>query len=425
MERAALVLPSEIPWEELSGEALEELLFWLCDAMGAKDLQWRVGSTSGPSSDRGRDIQAVFNVPSPDGELVPQTWWIQAKGRSKTVEPDAVKGAAVDAQSDSPDVLVIATNSRYSNPTRDWLAEFQAKHPRPDVRLWDRESLERLVVRNPSVVLRSIPQALSPQGQVEAAATRFWDRLEYPNANLLDPLWSNRGDVDLDWRALWALVAAEAAAGDLSHRSWGPAVEEKVLSDALVLGFANLLGWIVRAQETGISDDPAYEAAEYILASALLRLPTDFVVDVAKNPWRHVEPTDGASGKWDPEGMQSAADLLLKPIVGRLRSRLGDACVSDCVRIDADIDPPDRVDASGLWIQFLLDAEGVADPQEPDTGQLIMEKLSAPCNAGLDLGKDRHCPLFMGASRPWEETFPLYAEILRNRVEAYDAETSA
>jgi len=58
------VVPSEIPWAEMIGEALEELLYWLCDALGAHDLEWRAGSSSGTSIDDGRDLEGNVLAPA-------------------------------------------------------------------------------------------------------------------------------------------------------------------------------------------------------------------------------------------------------------------------------------------------------------------------------------------------------------------------
>jgi len=38
-----LIIPSEIPWDSIKGKNLEELLYWLFDSIGAKNLEWRVG----------------------------------------------------------------------------------------------------------------------------------------------------------------------------------------------------------------------------------------------------------------------------------------------------------------------------------------------------------------------------------------------
>lgn len=37
------VLPAPIPFADLKRQDLEECVFWPMDAMGAKDLEWRLG----------------------------------------------------------------------------------------------------------------------------------------------------------------------------------------------------------------------------------------------------------------------------------------------------------------------------------------------------------------------------------------------
>src|SRR4051794_17310177 len=107
-----LVIPTNIPWSRLKQAELEECLYWLLDALGAKDLEWRKGGTGGGAADQGRDLEATFHVPTPDDELDAQRWWIESKGRSKTVEPSAVKDAVVNVENRSDvAVVVIATNA--------------------------------------------------------------------------------------------------------------------------------------------------------------------------------------------------------------------------------------------------------------------------------------------------------------------------
>ena len=84
---ADLIIPSQIPWDRIKGKDLEELLYWLFDSMGAKDLEWRVGGKGSGAADQGRDLECSFYVSSPEGELIKQKWWVEAKGRKKTVEP--------------------------------------------------------------------------------------------------------------------------------------------------------------------------------------------------------------------------------------------------------------------------------------------------------------------------------------------------
>ena len=64
-----LVVPTNIPWESLKQANLEECLFWLLDSLGAKDIEWRKGGVGMGASDQGRDIEATFYMPTPDGDL--------------------------------------------------------------------------------------------------------------------------------------------------------------------------------------------------------------------------------------------------------------------------------------------------------------------------------------------------------------------
>ena len=114
-----LILPSEIPWDSIKGGDLEELLYWLFDSMGAKDLEWRIGGKGAGTADQGRDLELSFYVSSPDGNLVKQRWWIEAKGRARTVEPQEIKSSVLKAAGRSDiDVILIATKSVFSNTTR-------------------------------------------------------------------------------------------------------------------------------------------------------------------------------------------------------------------------------------------------------------------------------------------------------------------
>lgn len=91
------VIPARIPWNRLRGKDLEECMYWLLDSMGARDLEWRVGGVGQGAPDQGRDLQASFYMADPSGQLEKQTWWVEAKGRSRTVPSTMVKKATLDA----------------------------------------------------------------------------------------------------------------------------------------------------------------------------------------------------------------------------------------------------------------------------------------------------------------------------------------
>lgn len=242
-----LILPSEIPWSTIKGRDLEELLYWLFASMGAKNIEWRIGGKGGGASDQGRDLELTIFVPTDSGAFTRQSWWIEAKGRGGTVEPNAIKSAVLNAvANDQLDVLVIATNTNFSNPTRDWVKEWQRSHPKPEVRLWERCELEKLCSENPLAVIRLMHNALSPQGKVEVVRCRLWDFATFSDTPLLEDIWVNRDHVVLSERSLLSLVASEIAHGDITRRAWGANVSTEILRGSLQVGLLNVYHLIFR-----------------------------------------------------------------------------------------------------------------------------------------------------------------------------------
>ena len=67
-ENPQWVLPAGIPFAELKARDLEECVYWLMEAMGARDLEWRTGGAGGGAADGGR-VSKPRSTPSPDGEM--------------------------------------------------------------------------------------------------------------------------------------------------------------------------------------------------------------------------------------------------------------------------------------------------------------------------------------------------------------------
>ena len=371
MSKSNLVLPSEIPWANLRGEALEELIYWLCDAIGAVDLVWRAGSATGTSRDRGRDVEATFHVEEPGGDFRPERWWLQAKGRTKTLEPSAVKEAANDAQGASGlDVLVVATNSRFSNDTRDWVSEFQALHPRPVIKLWDRSQLERMVTAHPAVVARIAPQALSPQGRLEAASTAFWNRGQWPEVTELDAFWEQRSEREFSPDALLACVVGEASNGRLASHPWGGELDMEDLAVVLVNGLANSGALILRFQAMGRETRGLADGLAHLLACSLVRFSDETVLKFALDPWSYMNDSEDLA-------RETLRELLIEPVMGRLLNYFGAACVEDCVRVTADFDQREDGDIRDRWLTP-LPARYARRVEESDGRILIIETDDEP-----------------------------------------------
>lgn len=279
-----LVIPSQIPWDEIKGKDLEELLYWLFDSMGAKDLEWRKGGKGGGTSDQGRDLECTFYTSSPEGDLTQQKWWIEAKGRTATVDPTDIKESVLNVTGmDDVDVLVIATNSQFSNPTRDWIRKWQEKHKRPVVKLWERSSLERLASKHHLAVIRLYSKALSPQGKLEVARTKLWNYASFTDKPILEELWKNRENLTITHESLFALIASEMANGDIVKRSWAAAAKNEVLLTAIMHAFMNSFYIFFRINEAGSRQAPIRKSFSYLVLMAIDRVGAKVVSTLINN----------------------------------------------------------------------------------------------------------------------------------------------
>jgi hypothetical protein len=380
------VLPADIPFAELKGRDLEECAYWLLDAMGARDLEWRTGGAGGGAPDGGRDLEATFYVPTPDGEMEPQRWWIECKGRKGTVEPDEVKSAANNSLARADlSYLVIVTNTTFSNPTRDWVKQWQTIHARPRVRLWDQGTLERLLPQHPNVVLRLFSEALSPAGLLKTIQQRFWERLEYMPVKALHTFWSERDNIEVDPLERVALIANEVAHGNINDRPWAAQATDKQLLQTLQIAFSNLPYLMLRSQRAGVNQEPILAALAHLLVVALQVFPAEAIARIL------FENCLERDGEPFPD---EVVDVLLVPVVERLAGEMQDVCASDCERITSSgpttlVGPEDPVES--YWRR--LDPAG-APPDPNPTHHLLLERFSGVCKVGFELDKERSCPLF-------------------------------
>lgn len=376
-----LILPSELPWSELKGADLEELLYWLFDSMGAKDLEWRIGGTGSGASDQGRDLELAFFTESPDGTLSKQNWWVEAKGRTGTVDASDVKHAVHNAAGKSHvEVLVVATNSTFSNPTRDWVKEWQRDHPRPKVKLWERTELENLCSKNPLAVIRLHSRALSPQGKVEVASSKLWNYASLSDEPTLRSIWERRDGVAIDERSLFALVASEFANGDIGARPWAVFVPDGVLISTLGNGLINFLYLAFRANETGVRQEPLIRAISYLIMVATQRLGQATVSSLLSDVWN-----DADGGEY----AESVRDMILEPVLTTLQTELKDVCASDCQRVITDPTLLQEAEIKTYWDR-LRSSSGA---RSVDDRVLTIEDLKKPCKVGFPVGKEVGCPL--------------------------------
>ncbi|MFF3653312.1 restriction endonuclease [Streptomyces sp. NPDC002181] len=409
---------TRILWEKVSGLQLEELLYGLLDAMGANRLVWRAGSTSGiTASDGGRDLEAVFDRPGPDGELDRQTWWTECKGRSSTVERGAVQQAVLDASARAElDVLVVATNSRFSNPTRDWVDERTRAFARPMVRLWDRDQLDRLVQRYPTVAARYLPNSLSDEERLRMLVMRFQELGEEPTALDLQFFWKRR-----DWlTVLESSLLSEAVAMFLyaegiqipRQRPWWQLLTEPDTPAALVTALVNLPSWLGKADMARpLESMRVWAASSRILNASLLLLPEDLAAPLTCDIWEFV--TGGEEIKEDSQQLQLWHDSVLIPALAFARNDLLEPCAQDCSRVTAD-SPHEVNSLGGVEVWDLLVAGG---QKEPDSF-LVIESLGEPCTVGADVSDG--CPLVVSNKVTPENIVQSLQRVLKFRKETPD-----
>jgi Restriction endonuclease len=331
---------TRVPWTDVTGAQLEELLYGLLDAMGASSLTWRAGCTTGvTAADGGRDLEAVFDRPSPDGELDRRRWWVECKGRKETVERGAVQQAILDASARADiDVLVVATNSHFSNPTRDWVSERTRSFARPVVKLWDRDNLNRLVRQYSTVVARVLPSVLSNGDRLQLLVTRFEELGEEPMLLDLEFFWERRAwlmeqQSDLFTRAVAMFLYAEGVALP-RRRPWWRLLQESDAPVALI--------WALVQMPSLFGGEPLSRPLEIIrvLASAgriliacLLLLSDRIGIEMTLNPWRCVIGGDEVAD--NEEKLEAWRQGALLPVLAFVQSDLVDACASDCTRASA------------------------------------------------------------------------------------------
>lgn len=382
------VLPAGIPFTDLKSRDLEECVYWLLDAMGARDLEWRTGGSGAGAADGGRDLEATFYVPSPDGDMEPQRWWIECKGRKDTLEADAVKTAVRNALNDLS-YLVVVTNTTFSNPTRDWVKAWLQSNPRPRIKLWDRESLERLLSRHPTVVLRLFSEALSPAGLLKVMEQKFWTKLEYTPIRALQTFWRQRGSIEIDLMARFALIANEATHGSLVDRPWAAQAAPEERARLLSVVCQNLAYLRLATLKFGAAQEPILAAVAHLIIVLL----QDFsAVDVANLIVSSIGNTAKEKGLSVPENVMN---VLLMPVLDRVAGEMQDVCIADCDRIHALVDRTTLGEGhdpiASYWRRF--NPEGATDETQPKTNGFL-EKLDAPCRVGFDVGETRGCPLY-------------------------------
>lgn len=380
-EGKTFVLPTKIPWDSLKGKELEECVYWLLHGMGARDLQWRVGGTGQGAPDNGRDLEATFYSSDPDGEIHQQRWWIEAKGRAGTVEKEAVMSAAHSASATTKvDILVIVTNTQFSNPTLDWVNSWNTQGNKPKTRLWDRSTLERHLINRPEVVARFFSNALSTQGRLEFVRSQFWNQLQLAEGTLLKLFWKERKQLEWDSQALIAVILSEVANGSIGDRAWASTLTNEDLQDTFASVLINGPSILLRSHRTGNDMRGYTETLTYLLLTMLVRFKADSVADYIQTVW------DGTDAESLPEDVR---DAFVAPMINRLETEVFDICQSDCFRVSTEPKLLNEKQIENYWDRLKVQD---SKSEEEDKPIFFMEAFKIPCKVGFKSSQKHGCP---------------------------------
>lgn len=380
---------TQVIWNEVVGEQLEELLWALVEEMGATEMMWRAGSASGVNAaDGGRDIEATFTEPTEDGNVEKRRWWFEAKGRAGTISKDLVTSAAMSALAYSEvDVVAVCTNSVYSNPTLDWVREWNRKFDKPKLYLWDRAQLGILVRRYPLAAARILPEALADSQRLDILLSRFEQLGELPSPVDQDYFWAHRESVR-DHNTLVQLITMFVyGEDDLGSRPWTsllPLDSEtafEVITRAVVILPFRILHKLARPLDA----QRVIRCAAHMLVSVINNLDSGQIADIFEDP--QITVSEGKDQAADDEAVDIWKKEFLPYILSDLQLQLRDVCATDCARIITDSAAfPPAVDAKEYFRRL-----GWLPPK--DDRQLIIFHRDVPCVVGFSLGQDEGCPL--------------------------------
>lgn len=109
----------------------ENLVFDCMRAIGIRNLVWRT-----PGADMGRDIEGNVHVRDPSGHEESQSWYIECKKHSRSIDWPTIWKKLSYADNTKADVLFLVTNSNPSPNCETQIANWNRDKKKPSIRVW-------------------------------------------------------------------------------------------------------------------------------------------------------------------------------------------------------------------------------------------------------------------------------------------------
>lgn len=134
---------------ELTPNEFENLTLDLLSHLGLKNAVWRT-----PGRDGGRDIQGDIYTDDFSGYTSHQSWYVECKQYASTVSWPVVWEKIAYAESNSADVLLVATTSTLSPQAIDEVNRWNERRKTPSIRFWGGHEVQRRINMFPDILVK-------------------------------------------------------------------------------------------------------------------------------------------------------------------------------------------------------------------------------------------------------------------------------
>jgi hypothetical protein len=210
-------------------------------------------------------------------------------------------------------------------------------------------------------------EALSPQGRLELVRGRFWHHGMYASSEDLRSFWNHRDDLAWTPESILAVVASEAANGNLEEHPWCVVMLEGEMPAVLSNAFQNVGELFERAEQFGANTEALLDAVGYILVVSLWKLRAAATIDCIRAVWK----TTGDGRPTSQRFRDRVEKDVVVPIINHVRDTLCDACSDGCERVELDRNRLSDDDVAGFWKRF------VHQPDRPVADERMKARVSA------------------------------------------------
>ncbi|KZQ13137.1 hypothetical protein A3N51_11410 [Enterobacter kobei] len=384
-------MQESLDFSKISPSDFENLVFHLLDEMGFSNISWRKGGEGNSATDGGRDLEATFWTIRP-GVSKEERYWFEVKHRKHQLEKMQVQSTLLNAAgNDLKDNVVIITNKTISNPTYDWIKEFQKNNKNPQVTIWQGHDLEIILRKNPRTLARFLPSSLAFSGRCKVIESKFSNILLLPAGGELDELWERRNEIYENPYITFIAILAEVAYGDVNFHQWGLDLNDTTLITVAVTGMLNIFPLIHKLNSLERDQTPIINGLVYIIQCLLLRLGAEITAKILYNPEEYTVSINSISDKFK--------FLRYQPLFNSIFHTLSVQCSKNhCTKVSHLLAERKEQNYFDRFNKLI-----VKDDEEKT---LILSSSKGECQIGL-VKENQYCPLGELDSTPstFEELF--------------------